>query len=60
MHRQCALVQLEQLPAIAASDRNLAGQRFVHQHAERIRIGARLDPRADTLLGGHVFRGTEV
>src|SRR6266540_580729 len=53
--RDLPLMQLEQLPSRAGDDRGLAGERFVHEHAEGVEIGSRLDAGADALLGSHVF-----
>ncbi len=57
--RRLALVKLEELATRARYDGKLAGQGFVHEHPERVEVGAGLDRRADALLGRHVLRRSE-
>ena len=49
------LVQIEQLAAALRDDRQLARERLVHEHAERVEVGLRDDVRADALLRRHVL-----
>ena len=57
--RDLPLVQVEQLAAALRDDRQLAGERFVHEDAERVDVRLRLDVGADALLGRHVLGRAE-